>query len=106
VGKEAGLLDDVPEPPPQRDRILAAHVASENDYVPRVVIEEPVDELQRGRLSATGRPDERQRLPLGQREREPVEDGPSAAERFADVAEFDDGSSQFSVLSCQLSADG
>jgi hypothetical protein len=69
------------------------------------VIEQPVDELQRGRLSATGRPDERQRLPLGEREREPVEDGPSAAERLADVAEFDDGGCQFSVLSCQLFAD-
>jgi hypothetical protein len=75
------------------------------------VIQQAVDELQRGRLSAAGGPDERQRLPFRQRERETVEDGPSAAERLANVSEFDDGrqvsalSSQFSAVSSQLMAD-
>jgi hypothetical protein len=52
VRKKTRFLDYVSELSPQRDRILAPDVAPEDAHVAEVVIEQPIDELQRGRLAA------------------------------------------------------
>jgi len=67
------------------------------------VIDEAVDDLQRGRLAAAGRSDERERLAFADREGQPIQDGAARRERLADVAELDGGNScQLSALSSRL----
>jgi hypothetical protein len=71
-----------------------------------VRVEEAIDELQRGRLAAAGRPDERDGFPRIDGEIETFENE-AASEALSDVAVLDGGGSQasyqFSVISFRFS---
>ena len=65
--------------------------ATEDANAPGIGIQEPVRELQRGRLAAARRADERDRLAGRQREGEPVQNGAAGGKALADFGVFEDG---------------
>ena len=73
VRKEPRVLDHVTDGAPQRHRIFAADVAPVHAHFPGVRFEQPVAQLQRGRLAASGRPEQGHGLAGGDREREILE---------------------------------
>ena len=62
VGEQPDLLDDVADPAAQLDRVDVGDVLAVELDPPRRRLDQPVDHLQRRRLAAPGRPDERDEL--------------------------------------------
>src|SRR5699024_11363942 len=58
VREEAGLLDRIPDGPPQLDSGLVRDRASADPDVAAAEVDEPVDQLQGGGLAAAGGTDE------------------------------------------------
>ena len=73
VREEADLLDDVADRAAQLGHVVVADLPAVDADVAARERDQPVDELERRRLAAAGRPDEHADLPRGHREREMVD---------------------------------
>ena len=84
MGKQPAALKDVADPPPQRDRIDASHVLALDGDGTAIGLDQPVGEPQQRRLAGARAADHRQKLALGNVERDIV-DGREGAEALGDV---------------------
>jgi hypothetical protein len=91
VREEATVLDDIAHPPPQLGRVGPVDVGAVDADRPAGGVDETVDHPQRGRLAATGRPDEDGDLPGGTLDREVVDRERAVVVAFDHVVEGDHG---------------
>ena len=75
VREQADLLDHVADPAAELDDVLVADARPVDPDVARVELDQPVDELHRGRLAGAGRADEDADLAGGDRQRELLDGG-------------------------------
>src|SRR5262249_53494117 len=94
------FLDHIAEPPAQRHRFFARDGAAEEQYFAGVRIQKPIDELERGRLSAARRADHRDRLRRADGERQTIESRPPRRVGLPNVAELDGGDAQSLRILC------
>src|SRR5690606_410655 len=89
VGEEPHLLDDVPDPPAQGDRVLARDVAPVDLDRAGRGFDQPVDHLQRRGLAAPRRADQHEQLPATHLEVELVHGDGAVGIGLAEAAQSD-----------------